>query len=97
VLEFDSKVVTSGTAVSAQFKMPVGQAFVVPSNALVRQGMRVIVYRLTASNTVEPVAVTLGAVQSEGIQVSGELQDSDRIIVTGSQRLFHGASVQVMP
>lgn len=97
VLEFDSKVVTSGTAVSAQFKMPVGQAFVVPSNALVRQGMRVIVYRITASNTVEPVAVTLGAVQSEGIQVSGELQDSDRIIVTGTQRLFHGASVQVMP
>lgn len=97
VLEFDSNVVTNGTAVSAQFNVPVGQAFVVPSNALVRQGMRVIVYRLTASNTVEPVAVTLGAVQSEGIQVSGELQDSDRIIVTGSQRLFHGASVQVMP
>lgn len=97
VLEFDSKVVTSGTAVSAQFKMPVGQAFVVPSNALVRQGMRVIVYRLTASNTVEPVAVTLGAVQTEGIQISGELDDGDRIIVTGSQRLFHGASVQVMP
>ncbi len=97
VLEFDSNVVTNGTAVSAQFNVPVGQAFVVPSNALVRQGMRVIVYRLTASNTVEPVAVTLGAVQSEGIQVSGELQDSDRIIVTGTQRLFHGASVQVMP
>ena len=97
VLEFDSKVVTSGTAVSAQFKMPVGQAFVVPSNALVRQGMRVIVYRLMASNTVEPVAVTLGAVQTEGIQISGELDDGDRIIVTGSQRLFHGASVQVMP
>ena len=97
VLEFDSKVVTSGTAVSAQFKMPVGQAFVVLSNALVRQGMRVIVYRLTASNTVEPVAVTLGAVQTEGIQISGELDDGDRIIVTGSQRLFHGASVQVMP
>ena len=97
VLEFDSKVVTSGTAVSAQFKMPVGQAFVVPSNALVRQGMRVIVYRITASNTVEPVAVTLGAVQTEGIQISGELDDGDRIIVTGSQRLFHGASVQVMP
>jgi hypothetical protein len=36
-------------------------------------------------------------VQAEGIQVSGELQDSDRIIVTGIQRLFHGASVQVMP
>ncbi|MFT6539141.1 MAG: RND family efflux transporter MFP subunit [Thalassolituus sp.] len=97
VLEFDSNVVTNGTAVSAQFNVPVGQAFVVPSNALVRQGMRVIVYRITASNTVEPVAVTLGAVQSEGIQVSGELDDGDRIIVTGSQRLFHGASVQVMP
>lgn len=97
VLEFDSNVVTNGTAVSAQFNVPVGQAFVVPSNALVRQGMRVIVYRITASNTVEPVVVTLGAVQSEGIQVSGELQDSDRIIVTGTQRLFHGASVQVMP
>ena len=97
VLEFDSKVVTSGTAVSAQFNVPVGQAFVVPSNALVRQGMRVIVYRLMASNTVEPVAVTLGAVQTEGIQISGELDDGDRIIVTGSQRLFHGASVQVMP
>lgn len=97
VLEFDSNVVTNGTAVSAQFNVPVGQAFVVPSNALVRQGMRVIVYRITASNTVEPVAVTLGAVQTEGIQVSGELQDSDRIIVTGTQRLFHGASVQVMP
>lgn len=97
VLGFESSDVTSGTAISAQFNMPVGQGLVVPSNALVRQGHRVVVYRLTAFNTVEPVAVTLGAVQAEGIQVSGELQDSDRIIVTGIQRLFHGASVQVMP
>jgi RND family efflux transporter MFP subunit len=97
VLGFESSDVTSGTAISAQFNMPVGQGLVVPSNALVRQGHRVVVYRLTASNTVEPVTVTLGAVQAEGIQVSGELQDSDRIIVTGIQRLFHGASVQVMP
>jgi RND family efflux transporter MFP subunit len=97
VLGFESSDITNGTAILAQFNIPVGQGLVVPSNALVRQGHRVVVYRLTASNTVEPVVVTLGAVQAEGIQVFGELQDGDRIIVTGIQRLFHGASVQVMP
>lgn len=93
--------VKSGMAISAQFKVPLGEAFVVPSSALVRYGDGAVIYRLTTEakgeSQVEPINVIAGAVQTNGLLVTGALAEGDRIVVTGTQRMFNGAAVQVMP
>lgn len=107
VLGFESEQVASGVAVSAEFKVLLGEEFVVPSSALVRYGHGAVVYRLMgdeANSKVEPVFVTTGTAQADGVVIltgvtdeAGKLEQDDRIVITGTQRLFRGAVVQVMP
>lgn len=100
VLGFADGEVASGVAMSAEFKVPVGEAFVVPSSALMRYGYGAVVYRLVDDETgdkVEPVSVTTGSAQASGVVVTGKFEQGDRIVVAGTQRLFKGAAVQVMP
>lgn len=87
----------------AQVAFPVGDpepAVMVPKDAVVRNGNRETVYRVTAGDTgeqVEPVSVATGAAAGQWIAVEGPIQPGDRIVTRGNERLRPGQEIQGQP
>jgi HlyD family secretion protein len=90
----------------ARVTLPVGpnsSAMMVPKDAVVLGGASPVVYVVAAgkadakTSTVRLVPVQLGVVEGEFIQVKGELQANDRVVVQGNERLMPGQDISILP
>ncbi|MDF1764366.1 MAG: efflux RND transporter periplasmic adaptor subunit, partial [Oleibacter sp.] len=101
VLAFPEQQIRPGVAVHARFDITKGDGFTVPMSALVRKGDGAVIYRINSDNQAVAVPVTLGLMQQNGIEISATkrfpLTAGEQFVVTGSHRLFDGASVEIIP
>lgn len=67
----------------------------VPRDALVLRRDGISVFRIKADNSAEQVAVTVGIGAGQQVQVIGNINPGDRIVVRGAERLQPGQTVQV--
>jgi RND family efflux transporter MFP subunit len=66
---------------------------VVPRDALVVRRDAISVFRVTNDNLAEQLQVETGIADGDYIEVTGDLQAGDRIVIRGSERLRNGQSV----
>lgn len=97
VLSFPQQQVKAGVAASAHFQRTLEPSFTVPMSALVSNGEGAIIYRIDTDNRAWQIPVATGLIQPNGIAISGSLEEGDRVVVAGSQRLFDGAAIGVQP
>lgn len=69
-------------------------ATVVPKDALVRKGTRLLVFLIGQDNTVKPVPVTTGVGVADWIEVIGSVRPGDRVVTRGNERLRPGQKVR---
>lgn len=74
----------------------VREALVVPRDALVLRPDGITVFVVDKDHTARQVMVTIGIGAGEQIEVSGDLQDGDVVIIRGNERLRPGQSVTIM-
>ncbi len=67
----------------------------IPRDALVLRGNEVFVLRVKDGNTVERVKVDTGVGFGHLVEVSGDLNDGDQVVVRGAERLQSGQSVVI--
>lgn len=72
------------------------QALAVPRDALILRRSGNYVFRVAEDGTAERMPITIGVGQGDWITVSGDLQEGDRVIVRGGERLQPGAKVEVL-
>ncbi|MEQ8428296.1 MAG: efflux RND transporter periplasmic adaptor subunit [Gammaproteobacteria bacterium] len=88
---------TAGTAVKVSTPVAKQQSVLaVPRDALVIRQSGTVVYKINGDNTAQMVPVTTGIANTTHIQVFGELQADDRVVIRGNERLQQGATVTVM-
>lgn len=68
----------------------------VPRDALVIRQSGVVVYRINENNIAEPVPVKTGISNASHIQVIGNINSDDSIVVRGNERLRPGQPVQII-
>jgi RND family efflux transporter MFP subunit len=71
---------------------------VISRDALVLGGQKPVVYKVISrdnKNIVVPIQVTLGSNLGDWVEVIGDLQDGDRVIVEGNERLRANAEVEI--
>lgn len=86
-----------GTAVEVALPESLGDvALTVPRDALVLREAHTYVMRVKADNTAEQVEVRAGAARDALVEVTGELNPGDKVIVRGAERLSPGQSVRVV-
>lgn len=73
----------------------VREVLAVPRDALVLRGDGIAVFIVDADNTARRIRVTTGIGQGEWIEVSGPIQEGDRVIVRGNERLRPGQTVTI--
>ena len=73
------------------------EALAVPRDALVLRPEGITVFVVNRDQTARQVSVTPGIGSGELIEVSGDLEDGDTVIVRGNERLRPGQSVSIMP
>ena len=56
----------------------------------------IIVYRINSENKAEPITVTPGISNVSHIQVIGNINENDKIVVRGNERLRPGQAVQIV-
>lgn len=71
------------------------EVLTVPRDALVLRREGASVFRVTADNKVEKISVITGLGAGSLIEVSGNLEAGDTIVVRGAERLHSGSSVQI--
>jgi len=71
------------------------QLLAIPRDALVLRGSEVFVLRVNEGNTVEKIKVATGAGFGSLVEVTGELDDGDQVVVRGAERLQSGQSVVI--
>jgi RND family efflux transporter MFP subunit len=71
------------------------QLLAIPRDALVLRGSEVFVLRVNDGNTVEKIKVATGAGFGSLVEVTGELDDGDQVVVRGAERLQSGQSVVI--
>ncbi|PCH61003.1 MAG: hypothetical protein COC05_02590 [Gammaproteobacteria bacterium] len=76
---------------------PAKSALTVPRDALVLRSDATRVVRVNDDDTTTSVDVVLGHADGGWIEVAGELQPGDRVIVRGAERLRPGQHVRIMP
>lgn len=81
---------------------PAVQAILVPKDALVLGGPQPIVMAVVYDpkakvTTVRPVPVQLGVAEGNLIQVSGDLQPGQEVVVVGNERVRPGQPIQAAP
>ena len=82
---------------------PQASMLVVPKDALVLGGVEPVVYAIMADpqdpskRRVRQVPVKVGIADGSAIEVNGELQATDQVVVEGNERLFPGAEVIAGP
>jgi RND family efflux transporter MFP subunit len=67
----------------------------IPRDALVLRGSEIFVLRVTPENTVEKIKVDTGIGLGSLIEVIGQLDAGDRVVVRGAERLQSGQAVVV--
>jgi len=67
----------------------------VPRDALVLRGDGIAVFIVDPDNTARRIRVTTGIGEGEWIEVRGPIQEGDRVVVRGNERLRTGQRVQV--
>jgi RND family efflux transporter MFP subunit len=67
----------------------------VPRDALVLRGSEMFVLRVTADNTVEKISVNTGIGLGSLVEVIGDINDGDRVVTRGAERLQPGQAVVV--
>jgi multidrug efflux pump subunit AcrA (membrane-fusion protein) len=70
-----------------------GQAMVVPERAVFARLSDIFVWRVKADDTVESVAIKPIKVEDGELAFTGAVQEGDRIVVEGIQRLKAGAKI----
>lgn len=86
-----------GTAVEVALPESDGElALTVPRDALVLREAHTYVMRVKADNTAEQVEVRAGAARDALVEVTGELNPGDKVIVRGAERLTPGQAVRVV-
>lgn len=68
---------------------------VIPTSGVERNDQQTFVYLVKPDNTVTARAVTLGATEGERVQVLSGLNEGDRVVVDGADRLREGMEVTV--
>ena len=83
---------------SADARWPLGEAatLTVPRDALVLREAHTYVMRVKADNTAEQIEVRAGAARDALVEVTGELNPGDKVIVRGAERLSPGQAVRVV-
>ncbi|MCP3979663.1 MAG: efflux RND transporter periplasmic adaptor subunit [bacterium] len=85
-----------GVGMLAEVALPVGEsrrALLLPKDAVVRQGLEEVVYRINEDDTVEPVSVKSGQGVGDWIVVDGPLVAGQRVVTRGNERLMPGQQV----
>ena len=72
------------------------QALVVPRDALVLRPEGISIFIVDSEQKAKQVMVTTGADAGDQIEVSGDLNDGDTVIVRGNERLQPGQAISVM-
>ena len=72
------------------------QALVVPRDALVLRPEGITVFVIDADNKARQVAVTTGVGSGDNIEVDGDIEDGDAVVVRGNERLRPGQAVSIM-
>ena len=84
---------------AVQIAVPVKQkqaVIAVPRDALVIRETGILVYRIGADNTAEMIPVETGVANPTHIQVIGGVNENDRIVTRGNERLRPGQPVQII-
>ena len=68
----------------------------VPRDALVLRRDSTTVYRISADNTAERIAVETGISSGGWVAVSGDLREGDKVIIRGAERLRPGQPVTIL-
>lgn len=88
---------TAGSAVKVSAPVAKQQSVLaVPRDALVIRQSGTVVYKINNDNTAQMVPVTTGIANTTHIQVFGDLQADDRVVIRGNERLQPGATVTVI-
>lgn len=69
------------------------KAMALPSSAILRGSKGSFVYKALPDNTVQSVAVTVGAVEGEWCEVLGDLNVGDAVVADGTDKLRDGAKI----
>lgn len=96
-VEFDKENWQAGTAV--QVASPVNKkqnVIAVSRDALVIRQSGVVIYRINNENQAELVPVKTGIANTTHIQVIGDVNENDKIVIRGNERLRPGQTVQFM-
>jgi RND family efflux transporter MFP subunit len=73
----------------------VRQVLAVPRDALVLRGDGIAIFIVDPDNTARRIRVTTGIGEGEWIEVQGPVQEGDRIVIRGNERLRPGQEVSV--
>jgi RND family efflux transporter MFP subunit len=96
-VEFNNDRWSAGTAV--QVASPTNKkqnVIAVPRDALVIRQSGVVVYRINNENQAELIPVKTGVANTTHIQVIGDINENDKIVVRGNERLRPGQAVQLL-
>lgn len=72
------------------------QVVAVPRDALVLRNKGISVFRINGEQQAEQVPVTTGIASGDWIEVIGNVQAGDRVVIRGGERLRPGATVSVI-
>lgn len=98
IIQLQGAEVQPGMTAQAHLQVPQPEHFVLPLSAVVRRGTHAAgVYRVIEENKVELVSVVPSTLTSHAVYVSGDLQAADTVVTAGTQQLYDGAAVQVVP
>ncbi len=96
-ISLDDGVWTAGQTV--RVALPVATAktvLAVPRDALVLRRDGAFVFRITAENKAQRIAVKPGVASGPLVAVSGELNVGDKVVVRGGERLRPGSTVKIL-
>jgi RND family efflux transporter MFP subunit len=87
----------AGTTV--RVAVPVSSArtvIAVPRDALVLRRSGTSLFRITSDNTAERLMITTGIASGDLIEVKGNVQSGDRVVIRGGERLKQGEKVRII-
>lgn len=96
-IEFNNETWPVGTAV--QVASPVNKkqnVIAVSRDALVIRQSGVVIYKINNDNQAELVPVKTGVANTTHIQVIGNVNENDKVVIRGNERLRPGQTVQVL-
>ena len=96
-IEFDNDKWPAGKAV--EVAVPVKekeQVIAVPRDALVIRQSGVVVYRINENNIAEVIPVETGIANTSHIQIIGNIDAGDMVVIRGNERLRPGQQVQII-